>query len=337
MIPERYTFNGIIGKGEFATVHKGFDLIERETIAIKEIDAAYCIETSFNVQCFEDLPEYKYFERKMPSHPNLLRYRDVFWDEDEIEGVRWYIVTDFLEGSDLMEILTSRRDKLNIKEYFDLLCPLVEGLKYLQDHGICHRDVKPENIMVTPENRVVLIDMGLCCFKNDPSTYQSSAGTADYASPQILSTQENEWDVWQANDVWSLGVTMYTALHLDMPFVSISGRKDLFEQIKTYKPVINFDDHNEHIPGFSIRYTLSRSLNKEYTERITLNGLLAVLGDISLLHPLDPFKSWNEWLEDKSITTNPTTRTELLIDLDRLQQFREKPWYRRLYRKIFRT
>ena len=335
MIPERYSFGNIIGSGEFAVVYKGFDLVYKEVVAIKEIDAVSCIKASFNVRRFEDLPEYKYCKLQIPAHPNLLQYRDVFVDDDKIDGEKWYIVTDFLEGSDLMDILTSRQDGVNIKEYFDLIYPLVEGLKYLQDHDVCHRDVKPENIMITPENRVVLIDMGLCCFKDDPRSYQSSAGTADYASPQIVSSHENDWEVWLANDVWSLGVTMYTALHLNMPFVSISDRKDLFKQIKTYKPEIFIDVVNEYIPGFNIRYTLRRSLNKEYTERITLAGLLAVLGDIPLLHPLEPSNSWNVWITDKLVKTNPNNRAELMTELDRIQQDREKPWYRRLYHRVF--
>lgn len=329
MIPTRYTFSEVIGEGEFGVIHRGFDLETQKKIAIKEINIEDCSKKSSYVNGLEDLPEYKYYLHKVPEHPNLLQYHDVFTHDG-----CWYLVMDYLEGEDLMSIIME--DPIGMEKFVQIIYSMVEAIDHLAKHGVCHRDIKPENIMLTEDGRVVLVDMGLACFRKDPTSYKNPAGTANYASPQVISGGSLDWETWIPNDIWSLGITLCTAINQELPFDD-EDRHVLYDNIKNLPHSPVFDPHDEDpdlLDPVLVNFVISRMLAKEADKRAPLQWLLEKCREFPLFHELERTNTWNVWMLYKYPVV-PTCRSELIEQLDKKLAEKENVWYRRWYRKIF--
>lgn len=149
------------------------------------------------------------------NHPNIVRV----FDCDEEDG-RHYMVMDLVKGQDLGS-LVSKNGPLDFRNAVLLLKQAAEGLGYAHEHGVTHRDVKPNNLLIDRSGKLQVTDMGLALFAVDtPDRYtrhgdKSLLGTVDYVAP------EQAWDsrkVDRRADIYSLGCTFYFMLTGDAPF-----------------------------------------------------------------------------------------------------------------------
>lgn len=97
-----------------------------------------------------------------------------------------------------------------------VLIEILQGLKYLHDLGIVHRDIKLENIMITDDGRPKLIDFGLSAVVNVDEKVIEGMGSIAYCSPEIIHHQPYSFPT----DIWSLGVVMYTLMTGRFPFLN---------------------------------------------------------------------------------------------------------------------
>lgn len=147
------------------------------------------------------------------DHENLVRAYDAGRD-----GNVYYLVTEFVPGVDLRR-LVRRYGNLSMAQGATIIANVARGLEHAHLQGLIHRDVKPGNVLVTPEGRAKLSDLGLAGFLDeldgrDPRSGKI-VGTADYLSPeQILTPKE----VTAASDIYSLGCTLYYAVTGKVPF-----------------------------------------------------------------------------------------------------------------------
>ena len=147
------------------------------------------------------------------DHPNLVRAFDAGHD-----GNVYYLVTEYVPGTDLRRLIRSQGEPLSAQQAANLIMQAAQGLEYAHQRGLLHRDIKPGNVLVTPDGRAKVSDLGLAGFvhmANEDPRAGKIVGTADYLSPEQIRTPRN---LNPASDIYSLGCTLYYAVTGKVPF-----------------------------------------------------------------------------------------------------------------------
>ncbi len=146
-------------------------------------------------------------------HPNLPRVTDHFEDDGNV-----YLVMDYIYGKRLDEVVI-QNDRLSEEKTLDLAQQLLDALAYCHGQGVIHRDVKPQNVIVTSRGRAVLVDFGLAKLVSPDNprtrTVMQGLGTPEYAPPEQYDTKKGHTDA--RTDIYSLGATLHHALAGDPP------------------------------------------------------------------------------------------------------------------------
>jgi len=202
-----YVVTDFIGAGGMGEVYKAEHNVMGREVAVKVLPGN------------KSTPEaIKSFAREIRTqakldHPNLVRAYDAGND-----GRVHYLVTEYVPGMDLRRLIRSE-GPLNVNQAASVIMFAALGLDYAHQSGLIHRDVKPGNILVTPEGIAKVSDLGLAGFldeedDNDPRAGKI-VGTADYLSPEQI---RNPHDICEASDIYSLGCTLYYAITGKVPF-----------------------------------------------------------------------------------------------------------------------
>ena len=145
------------------------------------------------------------------DHPNLVRAFDAGED-----GNVHYLVVEYIPGTDLRRLVRSK-GKLSVQQAANIIKQSAEGLSHAHERNLIHRDIKPGNILVTPDGVSKLSDLGLAFYLNDATDPRAGkiVGTADYLSPEQIRTPQH---ITHASDIYSLGCTLYYAVTGKVPF-----------------------------------------------------------------------------------------------------------------------
>jgi serine/threonine protein kinase len=205
-----YIIQELLGKGGMARVYKGYDARLQRYAAVKVIDFELAMS---------DQAEYRMrFERearaiaKLDQHPNIVKV----YQFGEYETV-YFMAMAFIEGKDLRQILREYNERGLRMPHADVL-GVVQGigdaLDYAHSLGVIHRDVKPSNIMITPQKQAVLTDFGLVLSASD-GTLGDTFGSAHYIAPEQAVSSKN---AVPQSDIYSLGICTYEMLTGRVPF-----------------------------------------------------------------------------------------------------------------------
>jgi serine/threonine protein kinase len=160
------------------------------------------------------------------THENIVRAIDY----GDAHGTR-YIVMEFVDGESVLDLLREH-GRLSLKHSTDIALQASRALAYASRHGVIHRDVKPANILITDENRAVLVDFGLARAEESDSLVTSagvSIGTPHYMPPQQI-RGEREIDI--RADLYALGATFFHMLMGRLPFPEGSLAEILASHVK---------------------------------------------------------------------------------------------------------
>ncbi len=145
------------------------------------------------------------------DHTNLVRAFDAGED-----GNVHYLVVEYIPGTDLRRLVRTK-GKLTVQQSANIVKQAAEGLAHAHDRDLIHRDVKPGNILVTPDGVAKVSDLGLAFYVNDTNDPRIGkiVGTADYLSPEQIKTPT---EVTTVSDIYSLGCTLYYSITGKVPF-----------------------------------------------------------------------------------------------------------------------
>lgn len=213
LLNNRYIILRKIGQGGMAAVYLTADTWQQgASWAVKEMsDAALSAqERGYAVTSF--LQEANLL--RLLSHPNLPKVIDAF-----AEGGKHYLVMEYVPGRTLYELLNERGQPFTERDILSWAVQLCDVLHYLhtQNPKVIFRDMKPSNIMVTPQGQVKLIDFGIARFFKPGKTSDTMAlGTPGYAAPEAMGGQTDE-----RSDLYSLCVTLHHLLTLHDPLTKL--------------------------------------------------------------------------------------------------------------------
>ncbi|NLW86879.1 MAG: serine/threonine protein kinase [Planctomycetes bacterium] len=203
-----YKLVSVLGAGAMAKVYKAVQLSLDRPVAVKILPKRLS-ENSEYVKLF-------YKEGRAAAklnHPNIVQAIDV----GEAGGYH-YFVMEFVEGHTLYDELANGK-VFSEEEALKIIIQIATALKHAHSQGLIHRDVKPKNIMITPEGVVKLADMGLARSTGDAEAAQAEAGRA-FGTPYYISPEQirGEVDIDFRADIYSLGATLYHLVTGRVPF-----------------------------------------------------------------------------------------------------------------------
>jgi len=205
-IADRYRLEGILGSGGMSHVYRAHDNVLERDVALKVLHDRFSDDPSY-VERFRR--EARAIARL--SHPNIV----TVIDRGQVEDCE-FIVFELVRGANLKQLLDQRK-YLPVREALAIVHQAARGLAFAHEHGIVHRDVKPQNVLVDDEGAAKVTDFGIArSIGRDSGLTQTGAilGTADYLSPEQATGQP----VSEASDQYSLGVLLYELLAGEVPY-----------------------------------------------------------------------------------------------------------------------
>jgi serine/threonine-protein kinase len=191
-----------------STVYKAHDSLLERNVVLKVLHQQYNEDEDF-------VERFKREARSVAQlqHPNIV----TVIDRGE-EGGRQYIVFEFIEGENLKELVV-RKGRLEVRQALEIALEIARGLAFAHDHGLVHRDVKPQNVLLNGDGGAKVTDFGIARsldVEHSASVTQTGTvlGTSNYIAPEQASGQP----VDAHTDVYSLGVVLYEMLTGDVPF-----------------------------------------------------------------------------------------------------------------------
>lgn len=203
IIAERYEILGKIGTGGMADVYKAKDHKLNRFVAVKVLKPEFREDTTF-IRKFRSEAQ----AAAGLTHPNIVNVFDVGDDE----GV-YYIVMELIEGITLKEYI-SKKGKLSIKEATSIAIQVSMGLEAAHSHGVVHRDVKPQNIIISTDGKVKVTDFGIARAASSNTISSNVMGSVHYSSPEQVRGGYSD----EKSDIYSLGITLYEMVTGRVPF-----------------------------------------------------------------------------------------------------------------------
>ncbi|MGQ9625748.1 MAG: protein kinase domain-containing protein [Anaerolineae bacterium] len=266
VLSNRYKILRDLGCGGMAWVYLAEDLQEGGFVAVKVLYP----------QFGEDVAYIQRFNREaklasLLSDPHIVRVLDYGASRDV-----HYLVMEYIEGRTLKDIL-QERGPLPYRDALEIAHQVAQALEHANRYGIVHRDIKPQNLMLTAEGMVKVLDFGIARAETLPSLTRSGfVGSPYYISPEQALGEK----VDIRSDIYSLGIVLYEMLSGDLPFDAKSPWSIISRQIAAEPPPLRLK--NSELPK-EVEWLVNKALSKRPEERFqtpeelmqTINGVLA--------------------------------------------------------------
>ncbi len=259
----RYRLMKLLGTGQMSAVYLGRHIYMDHLVAIKVLPADKVGDTSYLGRFYREAKAVAAL-----SHPNIIRAFDVDKQVEAGTDIH-FLVMEYVEGKLLTNLINEKEDhRLDLVTVADVIRQAAEGLAHAHSKCMVHRDIKPDNLLLTTEGQIKILDLGLARFfktideesltlKHD----ERVIGTADYLAPEQAIDSHS---VDSRADIYGLGCTFYCALTGHPPFTEGTLVQRLMaHQSQPAPPVTN---ERPDVPE-SLTKILDRTLAKKREDR----------------------------------------------------------------------
>jgi serine/threonine-protein kinase len=206
VIAERYELEELVGTGGMSSVYRARDQLLERHVALKVLHPHYGDDAEY-------VERFRREARAVAqlSHPHIV----TVIDRGEDDGQQ-YIVFEYVDGENLKQLL-ERTGPLPTRRAVELALEIADALAFAHEHGLVHRDVKPQNVLLTPDGNAKVTDFGIARsldVEHGVTQTGTVLGTSNYLSPEQASGKPTT----QSTDVYSLGVVLYELLTNEVPF-----------------------------------------------------------------------------------------------------------------------
>jgi serine/threonine protein kinase len=304
-----YRIESVLGQGGFGITYAAVHVELDRRVAIKELfprdhvvrasDGVSVVPVSDQVEALNDIIANFEKEARLIAarfhHPNVVEGENFVRAHNTV-----YAVMRFIEGDTLKTWRKKKEELPSEKEIKDIFSQILDGVKYLHENDYMHRDIKPDNIIIRPDGRAVIIDLGQSGMGFGRERYTTQMATASYAAPeQLIDAKELTGSFVQGRytDIFALGATLYFAITGRAPQPNALVR--IFEVRKRLvgrDPLVPLK--NEQTQGlYSDRLLtgVERALQLDYEDRP---------------QSIDDFRALLGWSADDAADDAPTTRVE---------------------------
>ena len=281
---ENYNFIKTIGKGTFGKVKLALHTPTKEQVAIKILEKSK-IKSKRDLERIEK--EIKYL--KMFNNPNIIKIYQIKEDEKN-----FYIVMEYVQGGELFNYIVSNKH-LDENEASFFYSQIIHIIQEIHKHKICHRDMKPENLLLTQNKTIKLIDFGLSNEYED--LLETPCGSPCYASPEIIQGRKYSG---VAIDLWASGIILFSMLCGYLPFDD-KDNEVLFRKILKCK--YEFPKNKKYKISDNAKDLIRKILTVDPKKRITLEEILE-----------HPFLTYGNKKYKEKVNTDINKQDKLIID-----------------------
>lgn len=281
-IADRYEVVTQIGTGGMSDVYKAIDHTLGRNVAIKVLKAEFCEEMNFVTKFRTEAQSAARLE-----HPNIVNIYDV----GSQDGF-YYIIMEYVEGITLKSYI-EKKGQLNYKETLSIAIQVGRGIQAAHAKNIIHRDIKPQNIIISTDGKVKVTDFGIARAVSEHTIHSDVMGSVHYASPE----QARNGYVSNRSDIYSLGIVMYEMITGRVPF---DGDSTVAVAIKHLQDeMVSPSEYAKDIP-VSLEKIILKCTQKSADRRYdSMDSLLVDLRK-SLLNPNEDFVTLVPYNQDKT-------------------------------------
>lgn len=259
LLNNRYRVQSLIGEGGMARVYRAEDSVLGRTVAVKVLREHLARDQGL-------LARFRDEARAAASltHPNIVAIYDVGVQDD-----LHYIVMEYVDGPTLKDLISTSAP-LPINRAVALALQILSALDLAHRRGIVHRDVKPQNVLLTADGQAKVTDFGIARQIAAASLTQTGEvfGTAYYLAPE----RANGQNATAASDVYSVGVMLYEMLSGRLPFTGDSPIEVALKHIQQLPP--SLQAANPSVPP-ALQAVVFRALAKDPSQRFASAGAMA--------------------------------------------------------------
>ena len=279
LIDSRYQLIRQVANGGMASIYEAMDTRLDRKVAVKIMHPHLAQDDAFVSRFIREAKA-----AAALSHPNIVAVQDQGWNQSGVPAV--FLVMELIEGSTLREYL-NERGRFEIKDAMNYLTPILSALAAAHAIGIVHRDMKPENILISKEGRIKIADFGLARGEIIGSTMTAESsvilGSVSYLSPEQV--QRGIADA--RSDVYAVGIVAFEMLTGEKPFIGDTPIQIAYMHVNQDIPPPR--SKRKDIPQ-ALDDLISRATNRDPDKRPRdagefLNSLEAIAAD------LDPKKN----------------------------------------------
>ncbi len=306
-ISDRYEVTDKIGSGGMSDVYKAKDHKLNRFVALKVLKSEYSEDKNF-------VTKFKVEAQSAAGlqHPNIVNVFDV----GEDNGIH-YIVMELIEGITLKKYIqryVQRNTKLPVREAVSILIQVAQGIEAAHNNHIIHRDIKPQNIIISREGKVKVTDFGIARAASANTISSNAMGSVHYISPE----QAKGGFVDEKSDIYALGITLYEMLTGHVPFDGDSTVTIALQHVQNDMPSAKIDVPDLPI---SVERIIEKCTQKKPDRRyLKVSSLIADLKH-SLANPDEDFVQIVTGVDE-----NVATRK---ISDDEVAEIREKSGFKK--------
>ncbi|XP_072874906.1 myosin-IIIa isoform X5 [Chlorocebus sabaeus] len=256
-----------IGKGTYGKVFKVLNKKNGQKAAVKILDPIHDIDEEIEA-------EYNIL-KALSDHRNVVRFYGIYFKKDKVNGDKLWLVLELCNGgsvTDLVKGFLKRGERMSEPLIAYILHEALMGLQHLHNNKTIHRDVKGNNILLTTEGGVKLVDFGVSAqLTSTRHRRNTSVGTPFWMAPEVIACEQQLDTTYDARcDTWSLGITAIELGDGDPPLADLHPMRALFKIPRNPPPKLR----QPELWSAEFNDFISKCLTKDYEKRPTVSDLL---------------------------------------------------------------